>query len=316
MNALPCFVALLLFGQLSESPGEVRSSRFATIDGNPILQPAKIVVRDEVRIPAPEPGTLIELSVREGARVTKGDVLARIDDREAKATVTVTKYAEQAAIERAKQDIEERYAQAAAEVAEAEWKKDLEANRMQKGAVAGSEVERKKLDFKRATLQIEKAANDRIMATYDAKTKRAERRAAEMALDWRTIRAPFDGDVVKTFVHQSEWVNPGEPILRLMRFDKLYVEGFLRAKDFDRSEVLDKPVTVEVTKARGRTATVAGRIVYVDQTLQGTGGIYSVRAEVENEQENGSWLLQPGSNAKMTIHLDSSDPQSEISSTR
>ncbi len=297
MTAIPYFIALILFSQVAES-----ASRYTTADGNPVIQPARIFVRDEAEIPAMEAGVLTQFSVREGARVKKDEVLAVIDDREANARLKIAIYAERAAKEIVKQDIEERYAKAAANVAKSKWESALDSNRQYKGAVVEGEIMTLKLDFKRATLQIEKAANDRVMADFDAKTKTAEREAAEMALDWRTIRAPFDGDVVKTFVHQSEWVQPGEAVLRLVRFDKLYVEGRLLTTDYDRSEILGKPVTVEVTKARGRKVTVSGTVVHVDQMLKG-GRQYNVRAEVNNELVNGSWLLQPGGEVRMTIHL-------------
>jgi len=297
MAAISYFIAFLLLSQVADL-----ENRYTTADGNPVVPLAIIRVQDEAKIPAMEAGVLTQFSVRKGARVEKGDVLAVIDDREAKARLKIATYAELAAWKLVKQDIEERYAKAAAELADADLKKDLEANRQVKGSVAGSEIERKRLDFKRAALQIEKAHNDRVMASYDAKTKTAEKEAAEMALGWRTILAPFDGDVVETFVHQSEWVQPGEPILKLVRFDKLHVEGPLLAKDFDRSEILGKSVTVEVSKARGKKVTVSGKVVHVDQLLM--RGRYTVRAEVSNELVNNSWLLQPGGTVRMTIHLD------------
>lgn len=297
MNSIACFVALFLASQVA-APAE----QYSTTDGNPVLD-ANILVKDEANIPAVEAGMLIEMGVREGTLVKKDEILARIDDRKAKAAVKVTRYAEQAAKKASEQDIEKRYAQAAADVAKVEWEQGLESNRLHKGAVVETELRRMKLDFKRATLQIEKAINDQYLAGLDANTKTAEREAAEMELDWRTIRAPFDGDVTKTNIQQSEWVNPGDPILTLTRFDTLYVEAFVRADLYDRSEVFGKPVTVEVTKARGRKTTVEGRIVHADQMLQGRG-IYTVRAEVTNERVNGSWLLQPGGVARMTILID------------
>ncbi len=308
MKAITCLFALILAGQVT-TPAD----RYSTPDGNPVLD-ANILVKDEVRIPAVEAGMLIEMNVREGSHMKKDQVLARIDDRKAKAAVKVTRYAEQAAQKAAEQDIEKRYAQAAAAVAEVEWQQGLESNRQHRGAVVESELRRMKLDFKRAKLQIEKAINDQYLAGLDANTKTAEREAAEMELDWRTIRAPFDGDVTKTNVQQSEWVNPGDPILTLTRFDTLYVEAFVNAKDFDRGEVFGKPVTIEVTKARGRKATVEGTIVHADQILQHTG-IYTVRAEVTNQQVNGSWLLQPGGVARMTIHIDQQSQQSRAQSS-
>lgn len=300
MAVLQCMIFVLLAGQVSGS-----SSHSATADGNPVVPKARISVKDEANIPAVEPGMLTKLTVREGSRVKKEDILAQIDDREAKAMLTISEYALDSAEERAKQNIEERYAIAAFKVADADYRKDLEANRIQKGAVPESELHRKQLDRSRAKLQIEKAGNDQVLAGYDRDTKRAERDAAKMALEWRTIKAPFDGDVVKTFIHQSEWVNPGDPILRLVRFDTLYVEGHIHADDYDRDEVIGKSVTVEAFKARGRKVTVEGKIVYVDPLLLGDHGRYFVRAEVKNELINDSWLLQPGAVARMTIHLDS-----------
>ena len=174
MTTFTCFIALLLSGQVGVLP-----SRYSTKDGNPVLQPAYIRVKDEAKIPAVEQGVLTELLVREGSRVAKDEKVAQIDDREAKAAVEVTRNAEEAAIKRWEQDIEERYAKAASKVAEADYKKDLEANRIKPGAVPESELDRKRLDWNRATLQIEKAQNDQVLAKYDARTKRAERKAAE-----------------------------------------------------------------------------------------------------------------------------------------
>jgi len=305
MTAMPYFVAVLLLGQVT-SPATDSTSRYPSADagGNPVIAKAYIKVQDEASIPATEAGVLTKLSVREGARVKKDEVLATIDDREAQLALEASGYNVLLAKETYEQDIEERYAKAAYGVAKAEHKKVLEANRLKAKAVSDSEVERAQLDAERAKLQIEKAGKDHILADYDLKVKRTEYRGAKMSLERRLIRAPFDGDVVKTNVHQSEWVNPGEPILKLMRFDKLYVEGGLFADEYDRADVMGKPVTVEVLKARGRKVTVSGKIVHVEQLLMGTRGRYTVRAEVENELVNDSWLLQPGGVARMTIHLD------------
>jgi multidrug resistance efflux pump len=150
--------------------------------------------------------------------------------------------------------------------------------------------------------QIEKARKDQILARLEAKTKMAELEATEMALERRTILAPFDGEVVDTYRHKSEWVNPGDPILKLVRFDTLHVEGFVNAEQYDRSDVQGKPVTVMITRARGREISMQGRIVYVDQMV-GPHGDYRVRAEVKNKLEGDNWLIEPGRFVRMTIHL-------------
>ena len=296
MTTFSYFLAAMLFGQVAANAAPPTT-------GDLVLEKTLIKVQDEADIPAQEAGVLTQLPLREGDHVKKDDLIAVIDDRQAQAAVRVAEYAYLAARKRAAQTIEIKYAAAAAAVAKAEVEQDREVNQIKRGAVPESEVRKKQLDFTRAELQIEKAQNDKVLASYDAKTKKAELGAARMALKWRTILAPFEGEVVKSYVHQSEWVNPGEPILKLVRFDKLVVEGRVSAKEYDRIEILGKPVTVEVTKTHGQKVSVTGTIIYADQQLQLKGVHYKIRAEVKNKRVNGSWQLQPGGVARMTIHL-------------
>ncbi len=267
-----------------------------------VLQDCLVKVRDEVRVPAPEQGVLMQFPVREGSRVAEGDVLAVIDDREAQAALKIAQYGLEAAAKRATDMVEEKYARKASEVAEVDWKKALQANERKKDAVPEMEILQKKLAFGRAQLQIEKAQKDRELARLDARTKLAERDAAQLAVDWRTISASFPGEVVATYRHQGEWVNPGDPILLLVRFDELYVEAYADANQYDRAEILGRPVSVELHRARGNKFSVSGAIVYVEQEVQ-SDGRFKVRAQVTNSLRGKNWRIQPGMRATMTIPL-------------
>ena len=271
---------------------------------DPVLSPCYIKLKSEnmIRIPAQEAGVLIEMPVREGSSVKAGQLLARIDDREAKATLKIAEYALESAEKRAAEDIEIRYSKKAEAVAKTDLEQDMIANRNQPGAIPEIEIRRKRLDWERATLQIEKAAKDQVLAVLEARTKEAERDAAQMALTWRTIKAPFDGEVLETSRHEAEWVNPGDLILKLARFDTLHVEAGVNSRYFDRSQVEGKKVTVEVRKAHGRLISVSGTIVYVNPDVQ-PDGTYKVRAEIENKREGNHWVIQPGLEATMVIHL-------------
>ena len=142
--------------------------------------------------------------------------------------------------------------------------------------------------------------NDLEIAAREAEVKKAELDAAKIQLDQRTIRATFDGEVQQLFQKQAQWVKAGDPIMRLVRFDKLRVECFVRATDFDPVELANRRVTVVAELARGRQARAEGRVVFVDQTT--VGGVYRVRAEVKNQREGDYWLLRPGLKAEMTVH--------------
>jgi len=301
MKCIRRSTVLLLFFVCSAVASEGPPA-WAQGDTQLVLNMCLVKVRDEVRIPASEPGVLMKLPVREGSRVAEGDLLAVIDDREARAAVRIAKFGWEAAWKRATDVIEEKYARKAAEVAEKDWEKALAANAVTRNAVPEIEVMQKKLAFERSGLQIEKAQKDREIARLDSHTKQAEYDAAKMALAWRIIRAPFAGEVVTRFRQEKEWVNPGDPIVLLARFDKLYVEGFVESNLYDRSETLGCDVKVEVTRARGRKVAVSGIVVYAVQELQ-SDGRFIVRAEIQNTQEDDNWLIQPGMEATMTIHL-------------
>jgi multidrug efflux pump subunit AcrA (membrane-fusion protein) len=257
---------------------------------------------DDVKLSADEAGKLVELSVEEGSQVRAGDQIAKVDDRQPRVQEEAAKYALAAAIKRAKDDVEIRYSQAAAKVAEAEYDKILESNRQSENSVTEVEVLRAKLEWDKDLLSIVKSQHDQELAKYDAYTKQAELAAATLAIDRRIIRAPFDGEVVTVFVDQDEWVNPGDPILRVVRLDTLLVEGFVDQGRYDPHEIQNCEVTVEVTLARGRREQFPGRIKYVSSLVMANGA-YLVRAEVANRQEFGRWMLRDGLTATMAVHL-------------
>lgn len=274
---------------------------------DPTFEGCLVKVKDKVEIPAQKEGVITEMAVVEGSSVKSGAKIAVIDDREAKAAVNVARYSLQAAEKRAKDDIEARFAAKSADVSKVDWERDLEANRRAAGAVPEIEVAQKKLMYEKSLLQMEKAANDQILAALDANVKRAELEAAGVALEKRSIHAPFDGEVVKLHREKSEWVNPGDPILTLMRFDKLYVEAFVSAGDFNRGELMGRAVTVAVPRARGDRVLLKGTVVHVGQLVEGSGS-YLVRAEIANIKDGQYWAVQPGmaQTATMTIHLQQS----------
>jgi multidrug resistance efflux pump len=303
---MSAFVLLILaaFGQLAEG---------APSSGVPVSAPgadptftASIRAPNDRRIPAEVEGLITTMTAVEGARVTKGTVLATIDDRQVLAQQEVARIGFRAADEKAKDEIEEKYAMKAAAVALKDYQMGLEANASGRQVISPIDLEKKKLDYERARLQIEKAQKDQVLARLDADVKQAELDLAGVALTRRTIIAPFDGEVQLLLLHQSEWANPGDPILRLVQFDVMYVECPVSTAEFDPAELQGRPVTVVVNLARNRQATVEGRIVMASQLVVDMNkgyGQYLVRAEVKNERVRDFWLVRPGLPASMTIHV-------------
>jgi multidrug efflux pump subunit AcrA (membrane-fusion protein) len=316
MNVAWVVMAMVVLGQVSaEAPptavAPAQSTPSPGVTGDLTLG-CSITAQHSVEIAAEVEGTLLKLPLREGNIVEEGQVLATIDDRHAQAAYDVAKIGLEAATAKAEDKIEEEYAKAAAAVAEADLRKDLEVNQRNPGAVSNTEILKKKLDFIRSRLQIEKAQKDQVLSKLEADVKQAELTAAEVALQRRTIKAPFAGEAQTVYQKESQWVKPGDPIMRLVKFDVMDVECYVNVQDFDPVELANRPVTVKVNLARGRTATVEGKVVYINQSVlpKAGGGIYLVRAEVQNQKNGDYWLVRPGLAAEMTIHV--SRPPMEV----
>ena len=269
----------------------------------PVLERCLVSLVEEAKVPAREPGVLVELKVREGATIRRGDVIAKIDDDQPQMEKRKAKAEHDQAVAKAESDVDVRYSVAAELVAEAEHKKALESHAKVPGSVTEVERARLMLNERKSELQIEQAELERRMAALAAASKGVELEAAENAIERRLIKSPLDGVVVQIFPHQGEWMQPGDPLARVVRADKLRVEGYVDSSRFGPEEVRDRPVTVEVKLADDRKETFAGRIVFMSPLVE-SGGDYRVFAEVENRQAPGSgqWLLRAGQTARMTIH--------------
>jgi multidrug efflux pump subunit AcrA (membrane-fusion protein) len=295
---------LALFAQVGAgNPYRPSDQPRVDANGDPVFSAASITAEEDSIISAEAEGTLVKLAVKEGDRVSEGTVMATIDDRQAQAAVDVAKIGLEAAIEKANDDIEEQYAVAAAKVAKVDWEKDKEANERVPNSVSDIQIIQKKLVLDRSVLQIEKAKKDQVIAKKEAGVKEAELKAAEIGLARRTTTAPFNGEVQQLFQKQAQWVNPGDPILRLVKFDVLRVESYVNANQYDPVELAGKPVTVRVRLARDREVTLPGRITHVGQTVRAVKGDYLVRAEIQNQRDGDYWLIRPGLLAEMTIHV-------------
>ena len=230
-------------------------------------------------------------------------MIAKIDDDQPQMEKRKAQAEYDQALAKAQSDVDVQYSEAAEKVAEAEYKKALESHTKVPGSVTEVERDRLALNEKKSELQIDQARLEQRLAALAAQSKEVEVLAAENSIGRRLIKSPLDGVVVQVFPHQGEWMQPGDPLARVVRVDKLRIEGYVDSSRFGPDKVRDRPVTVEVMLADDRKETFKGRIMVTSPMVE-SGGDFRVVAEVENRQDPNSqqWLLQPGQTARMTIH--------------
>lgn len=264
-----------------------------------------VTLIEEAEVPAQVQGVLLDLKVQEGKQVAKDELLAQIDDTQVRAAENVARYELEAAEAEAGNDVNVRFAQAAADVAAAEYQQAIDANRKVPNTHPQAEVRRLLLEHRKYSLQIEQSQHELGIAKVTVKAKQAQLEAATADVERHKIKAPLDGIVVKRYRHVGEWVRPGDPVYRVVRADRLRVEAFLDATRISPDEVAGQPVAIAVKiPRRGKQSeeSFQGSIVFVSPLVE-AGAQFLVHAEVVNRQENGIWLLRPGLTAEMTVQL-------------
>jgi macrolide-specific efflux system membrane fusion protein len=159
-----------------------------------------------------------------------------------------------------------------------------------------------------AELKVEQAELDRTQAELVRQLREAELRVAQHEVANHVVTAPYDGVIVELLQQVGDWVQPEQPVLRLIRMDRLKVETFLDAKTIPPHEALGRPVTVTIHMPSGAKRVIDHcRIDYVCPELEPTGE-YRAWCEVANARHDLSvaqpqWLLRPGMTAELEISL-------------
>ena len=211
-------------------------------------------------------GRIVARPVEVGDEVRKGDLLARLDDREVANTV--------AGARGALAELQARRAQAERDAARA--------TRLSEAKAATSE-------------EVEKtgAALTAIQAAEEAAEARL--REAERLLDETTLAAPFDGTVTDVFFEPGEFASPGRPVVVLSGDGDLELEVEVPESVIPRIAGGDS-VTIRVPHQG--TESFSALVHSVGRTAAGAGRLFPVVARIEAERG-----LVVGATAEMVISL-------------
>jgi multidrug efflux pump subunit AcrA (membrane-fusion protein) len=262
---------------------------------------------DPIKLPAREAGSIVEVAVKRGYEVKVGDVVGQVDDTDAVTKKEIAERERDGAQAKAESPHEIR----AAKEGEAVAKENYDANLslLATKAVSPFELRRSKFDWQRATAQIGVAETEQIVARHTQHAKQAQIVAAENEIRRRKLTSPVDGVVIQVFKHVGDWAQPGDPVMEIVRMNKVEVDGWVLSDEASPADVFGKPVTIYVDlpgpSHKDKPHVVKGHITFASQVMQGSGNSrqFRVSTEVDNEQIDGFWVIQPGTEARMVIDL-------------
>ncbi len=285
--------------------------------GNALAQQTQTEIRAEncfvqyinkVNVAAKAEGTLMELKVEEGHRVTAGDVIAVIDDTAAHLALNLKKAEEKEAILNASNEVNLEDAVNSEKLASAE-SKAYQALHQQR-AIPFWEMERKRLEAERATLRIDLAEMQKKIAEAQMIAKFNEVKIAEYELTRRQVTAQSTGFIQERIAQLGEWVQPGSPICTLIQMDWMRIEGDIRYPGQIRQGMPVKVLVYPNGANEEGFFDEKQAIVFQGEDVkigfvsmeQDLNSRYRVWVKLKNSKtENGDWLLKPGMKADIIV---------------
>lgn len=264
---------------------------------NPLrIENALVTLFEQAEIPARDAGLLTELKVNEGDKVTRGQVVGKIDDEDARLALAQAAAEEQIAATTALNDIKVRLAAKEAKVAAAELKRSLESIERVERSVSKTDLEKAQLEADRGLLAVEDAQLEMTIAKQTRDLKRAELAEAQQVVDRRQITSPLDGVVVQLHFRRGEWVKPGEPVLRVVRIDRVRAEAFVPA-GLPVGTWAGRSVKFFVAASGKEREPFVGKLVFVSPEIDPVNGQIRVWAEIENRNQE----LRPGERGTLEL---------------
>jgi len=254
-------------------------------DTIPAIASGTVMLQLDSRIAADYMGTIERVLVKEGQRVSKGDMLIGLRAAELDAQVALAKAnleAGESALRQAELGADISKTMTAAQFKQSTAQSDLarrELNKLQSmlssGAISKTEFDRAAVQSRVADegTTIAKAGqretdvrNEEIrMAGANIKQLQAGLQAAEAARDKSVVKAPFDGIVAKVFLDEGEAVTMGMPLMQLIDNSEFFVEA-----PFDEANAAEikvgQKVRINLDAYRGED--FIGRVEYIAPVVQ------------------------------------------------
>ena len=186
--------------------------------------------------------------------------------------------------------------QAAIAVQQAQHEKALAAIKARSLAKA---TEQQQAAVARLKLLLETARGTEDAETQQLEVLRTTVEIARQKVQRRRLIAPFDGIITERRKAAGEWLEPGEPVLRLIQTRRLLIDGVVSISE---SQQLQPGQTAAVripvaTSNPGPQETVTAKLIFVSPEVDALNDAVRIRAEV---QQPPHWL-RPGAQVLLEI---------------
>jgi membrane fusion protein, multidrug efflux system len=215
---------------------------------------------------------LVELMVEEGDYVREGQILARLDDREVKNELSQAEIAVQQA------EVAVEQAQVRAQLSRASYERAQ--SLFDQGLTSREEFDQVALSNRTDSLGLDNAYRQLEGA-------RARLEAAQIQMDYTTIRSPISGTVTDRLVDRGARLNVGETVFAIQEFPPLWARIYVPEMVLPQLRV-GQQARLRVQAYPDREFT--GTIKMISPTVDASTGTVKVTLEIARPEN----LLRPG----------------------
>ena len=247
---------------------------------------------------------VVEISVERGQYVTAGQVVARMDDQDAKnllqeAEATEAQIRERLGLVNGQifdplKTPEVQQARATMERAEADYKRFVQL--LEEGAISRSEHDLRRADYLATKAQYETTINQMRQLFQSLLAQKVRVSMGRKALEDTIIRAPFSGLIAEKAVNVGRFTKKGDRIATIVRVDPLRIELTIPE---GAVAAVRKGQRVAFSVQSYPDRKFEGDIAYVGPAVRAESRALVVEAIVPNPKA----LLQPGLFATARIEL-------------
>ncbi|CDZ29378.1 efflux RND transporter periplasmic adaptor subunit [Neorhizobium galegae] len=230
---------------------------------------------ENTTIAAQQPGIVVRIAATEGAYVKTGDLIAKLDDRTAKAALDKDKallVRDQATLTQAQTAL-------------------ARANDLLHGNAGTQQA-----------VDQAKAAQDTAAATVQSDN--AAIAADQIDLDHTDIRAPFDGRLGDIDISTGAYLSAGSAVVTIAKYDPIYVKFHLPEAYLGQLKQGTPANAVAVDAVpQGGGPSATGTLSFFDNSVDPASGTILAKAKFDNP----SGALWPGQSLNVTVHFRSDD---------
>jgi|GEM_PF-2397567 len=285
-----------------------------TLQGGIEIADCRVAFRAEIDVPALDSGALREITTGQHQSVAAGQSLAKLEREPLLTRRRIAELRRTVLAERLDDQLEIEYSETAYEEARITNQVDEDLYKRNPGSLPLVSLRRSRLALKRAELDRQRVLKQRREAELELQTQVAEISSIDEALRRTEVMAPMDGIVLSLRRGVGEWVNRGDPVLRMASLERLSVIALVHEDRFHGADPVGMKAVVRWSDGT-EDRSLFGIVESIDPQLLEQKQL-RLHISIDNQRDDRDrWILVPGRRVTLVIAPDELPARSARSAT-